>query len=55
MNIAYIRVPNNKQDVDNQKLEIENFCEKNNVTIDQCFEETVNGTKGPEKRNLALY
>ena len=52
MNIAYVRVSTNKQDVDNQKLEIKNFCEKNNITIDQWFEETVSGTKNPEKRKL---
>ena len=52
MNIAYVRVSTNKQDVDNQKLEIKNFCEKNNITIDQWFEETVSGTKDPEKRKL---
>ena len=52
MNIAYVRVSTNKQDVDNPKLEIKNFCEKNNIAIDQWFEETVSGTKNSEKRKL---
>ena len=31
---GYIRVSSDKQTVENQRFEIGNFCEKNNLTID---------------------
>ncbi|MCL2809229.1 MAG: recombinase family protein, partial [Treponema sp.] len=32
---GYIRVSKDKQSVENQRYEIERFCMKNNVSIDQ--------------------
>lgn len=49
---GYIRVSTDKQTVENQRFEINNFCESNNIQIDQWFEETISGTKEPEKRAL---
>ena len=49
---GYIRVSTDKQTVENQRFEINNFCERNNIKIDQWFEETISGTKEPEKRAL---
>lgn len=49
---GYIRVSTDKQTVENQRFEINNFCERNNIQIDQWFEETISGTKEPEKRAL---
>jgi DNA invertase Pin-like site-specific DNA recombinase len=49
---GYIRVSTDKQTVDNQRFEIERFCLKNNVAIDQWIEETISGTQLPEKRLL---
>jgi DNA invertase Pin-like site-specific DNA recombinase len=49
---GYIRVSTDKQTVDNQRFEIERFCSKNNMVIDQWIEETISGTKLPEKRLL---
>jgi DNA invertase Pin-like site-specific DNA recombinase len=49
---GYIRVSTDKQTVDNQRFEIERFCSKNNISIDQWIEETISGTKLPEKRLL---
>jgi DNA invertase Pin-like site-specific DNA recombinase len=49
---GYIRVSTDKQTVDNQRFEIERFCSKNNITIDRWIEETISGTRSPEKRLL---
>jgi len=49
---GYIRVSTDRQTVDNQRFEIERFCSKNNIKIEQWIEETISGTKLPEKRLL---
>jgi DNA invertase Pin-like site-specific DNA recombinase len=49
---GYIRVSTDRQTVDNQRFEIERFCLKNNIKIEQWIEETISGTKLPEKRLL---
>jgi len=49
---GYIRVSTDRQTVDNQRFEIERFCSKNNIKIEQWIEETISGTKIPEKRLL---
>ena len=49
---GYIRVSTDKQTVDNQRFEINNFCFKKNIVIDQWIEETISGVKLPEKRLL---
>jgi len=49
---GYIRVSTDRQTVDNQRFEIERFCSKNNMKIEQWIEETISGTKIPEKRLL---
>jgi len=49
---GYIRVSTDKQTVDNQRFEIERFCSKNNITIEKWIEETISGSKTPEKRLL---
>ena len=49
---GYIRVSTDKQTVDNQRFEIERFCLKNNIKIEEWIEETISGTKLPEKRLL---
>jgi len=52
MTYGYIRVSTDRQSVDNQRFEIERFCLKNNLKIEQWIEETISGTKIPEKRLL---
>jgi DNA invertase Pin-like site-specific DNA recombinase len=52
MTYGYIRVSTDRQTVDNQRFEIERFCIKNNLTVEQWIEETISGTKSPEKRLL---
>ena len=49
---GYIRVSTDRQTVDNQRFEIERFCSTNNMVIDHWIEETISGTKSPEKRQL---
>lgn len=49
---GYIRVSTDKQTVENQRFEIDNFCTKKNIAVQQWIEETISGTKEPEKRAL---
>ena len=49
---GYIRVSSDKQTVENQRFEVTNFCERNNLTIDGWIEETISGTKSYSKRAL---
>lgn len=37
MNVAYTMVSTGKQDLANQRYEIERFAERNNIIIDQCM------------------
>ena len=52
MNYGYIRVSSDKQTVENQRYEIENFAKQNNFKIDGWIEETISGTKNYDKREL---
>ena len=49
---GYVRVSTDKQTVENQRFEIEQFCIKQGLKIEQWIEETISGTKSPEKRLL---
>lgn len=51
---GYIRVSSDKQTVGNQRFEINNFCKKNDVSIDGWIEETISGTKAYIKRQLGV-
>lgn len=52
MNYGYIRVSTDKQTVENQRYEINTFCQKLNIHIDGWIEETIRGTKNFDKRKL---
>ena len=52
MNYGYIRVSSDKQTVENQRYEINQFCVKEGLQIDGWIEETVSGTKAYSKRRL---
>ena len=52
MNYGYIRVSSDKQTVENQRFEIQNFCKNQNITIDGWIEETISGTQNYSKREL---
>ena len=49
---GYISVSSDKQTVENQKFEIEKFCEKEKLEIDGWISETISGTKNYDKRKL---
>ena len=51
---GYIRVSTDKQTVENQRFEINNFCEKNNLKVDKWIEETISGAKAFETRKLGV-
>lgn len=52
MTYGYIRVSTDKQTVENQRFEINNFCRKENLAVDGWIEETISGTKNYDKRKL---
>ena len=49
---GYIRVSTDHQTTENQRFEIKQFCEKQNIIIEAWIEETVSATKALEKRKL---
>lgn len=51
---GYIRVSTDKQTIENQRFEINNFCNREKITIDGWIEETISGTKDYDKRKLGL-
>lgn len=52
MRYGYIRVSSDKQTVENQRFEINQFCQQEGWTIDGWIEETVSGTRTYTKRRL---
>ncbi len=52
MNYGCIRVSSDKQTVENQRFEINNFCQREHLSIDGWIEETISGTKSYSKREL---
>ncbi|WP_291529252.1 master DNA invertase Mpi family serine-type recombinase [Bacteroides sp. UBA939] len=49
---AYIRVSTDKQTVENQRFEIQNFANERRLVIDKWVSETVSGTKAAKDRKL---
>lgn len=49
---GYIRVSTDKQTVENQRFEINNFLKLQNLNADSWIEETISGTKNYDKRQL---
>ena len=52
MTYGYIRVSSDRQTVENQRFEINRFCEGQKLKIDGWIEETISGTKNYSKREL---
>ena len=52
MNYGYIRVSTDRQTVENQRFEIEEFSRRRNITIDSWTSEVVSGTKKADERLL---
>lgn len=49
---GYIRVSTDHQTTENQRFEIQKFCDKNDLVIDCWIEETISSTKDLNKRKL---
>ncbi len=49
---GYIRVSTDKQTTENQRFEISQYVDKNNLVIDQWINETISATKALSKRQL---
>jgi len=50
--IAYIRTSTDKQDLNNQKLEIFEFAKKNNLDVDDFIEMTISSRKNSKERRI---
>lgn len=49
---GYIRVSTDKQTVENQRFEINDFCGRSNIVVNRWIEETISGAKNVEDRKL---
>ena len=49
---GYIRVSTDKQNVENQRFEIENYCKESGMIVNAWIEETISGTKKIDQRKL---
>lgn len=49
---GYIRVSTDKQTVENQRYEINNFCAKQEIIVNKWIEETISGSKSVGDRKL---
>ena len=49
---GYIRVSTDKQNVENQRFEINKFCEHKKIVVNKWIEETISGNKNVEDRKL---
>jgi DNA invertase Pin-like site-specific DNA recombinase len=49
---GYIRVSTDKQTVENQRYEINQFCERQEIVINKWIDETISGAKNIEDRKL---
>lgn len=49
---GYIRVSTDKQTVENQRYEINQFCQRQEIIVDKWIEETISGAKNVEDRKL---
>ncbi|WP_256330790.1 master DNA invertase Mpi family serine-type recombinase [Pelistega sp. MC2] len=51
---GYIRVSTDKQTVENQRYEINLFCEKHTLCVNKWIEETISGSKNVQDRKLGM-
>lgn len=52
MTYGYIRVSTERQNLENQQIEIEDFCKANGLKIDRWIKEKISGARKPEARLL---
>ena len=51
---GYVRVSTDKQSLQNQEFEINNFCQMQQIKIDKWIAEMISGTRDFEKRKLGI-
>jgi len=51
---GYIRVSTDKQTVENQRYEVNQFCARNTLVVDKWIEETISGSKNVQDRKLGV-
>ena len=49
---GYIRVSTDRQTIENQRFEINKFCQEENMIVDRWIKETISGAKSIEDRKL---
>jgi len=49
---GYIRVSTDRQTVENQRYEVNHFCQRNEFVVDKWIDETISGKKSAEERKL---
>lgn len=49
---GYIRVSTDKQTIENQRFEINQFCNKSTIVVSKWIEETISGAKNVDDRKL---
>lgn len=49
---GYLRISSDKQTLENQRFEINEFCRKNSIRVEKWIKETISGTKEPNERKL---
>ncbi|PID90613.1 MAG: invertase [Bacteroidetes bacterium] len=52
MIFGYIRVSSDRQTVDNQRYEIQEYCKREGIAVDRWIEETISGTRAYGERKL---
>jgi DNA invertase Pin-like site-specific DNA recombinase len=52
MTYGYIRVSTDRQTVENQRYEINQFCGRQEMIVNKWIEETISGSKNVEDRKL---
>ena len=51
---GYIRVSTDKQTVENQRYEINQFCDRQEMVIEKWIEETISGAKNVEPKDWKI-
>ncbi len=51
---GYIRVSTDRQTIENQRYEINRFCQRHTIVIDKWIEETISGVKNIRDRKLGI-
>lgn len=52
---GYVRVSTDKQSLQNQEFEINNFCQMQQIKIDKWIAEMISGTKDFEKTKIGNF